>query len=400
MTILFLASRAFSLFRGGIERFSIVLGQRFKSDGHNVIYLSAINDLSPTEEEELGIDVPHLYLPNMLQINSYENQKYLISVCKEYKIDILFNQQADSRDWIKLCSRVTRETNVHLVTILHLDPNHYIDRFQCSFSDIRNSGLSFREQLGLYFRNTTFYRYRQQLFFGRTFSLAIRKSDAFVLLSHNARPRLLRMVGNVDESKIVAISNPVTVDSFLSVSPEKRKQILFVGRMVFASKRPDLLIQIWSRLCNDFPDWELIVLGDGDYLPTIRHKVLMANIPRVHFIGCANSQQYYESASILCMTSNTEGFPLVTVEASQNYVVPLAFDSFPGASDVIRQGITGFIIPPFDIEAYANRLRQLMSNPKLCQEMAEAAHEYVQIFNMDRIAPRWYELFESITHKS
>lgn len=400
MTILFVATRAFTLNRGGIERFSIELGKRFLKDGHKVLFLSSINDLSPEEADNLGLDVPHYYFPIIQKIRSRQNFKYLCDLVETNQVDILFNQQADNLQWIKLCHDVRQKKNVKVVTILHFDPYHYSNLFRASRNQILSAGLSLRKKAGLLIRNTRLYRFRQKHLFGRVFTSAVNHSDAFVVLSQNARPRLMDMMGTVDSHKVSVISNPVTVDYIEQGKPFKKKQLLFVGRMEFEAKRPDLMLLIWERLHLEFPDWELILLGDGDYLPVVRNIASQYNLERIKFMGCSNSAQYYQSASILCVTSNTEGFSLVTVEASQNYVVPIAFDSFTAVTDVIRDGITGYIIPPFDIDSYASRLRHLMSNPGVLNEMAEAAHEYVQIFNMDRIAPRWYELFESITHKS
>lgn len=396
MKILFIANRAFAPNRGGIERFSIELGKRFVKDGHAVIYLSSINDLSADESEHLGINAPHYYLPNIRKTKSRANSRFLYELVSEQHVDILFNQQADTCDWIDLCHEVRLKTKCKVVTILHFDPHHYIDLFHATKEQIVDTGFSLSRKLGLLIRNTPIYRMRQKHLFGCVFKTAVKKSDAFVILSQNAKPRLMEMIGNTDANKVVVISNPVTIDCQIDQKPAKKHQLLFVGRMVFEQKRPDLMLKIWERLYQEFPDWELILLGDGEYLPVVRNHAAQSQLERIHIMGSSNSSKYYQSASILCVTSNTEGFSLVTVEASQNYVVPIAFDSFTAVTDVILNGITGYIVPTFDIDAYTNRLRQLMSNPNLLNQMAESAHDYVQVFNMDRVAPRWYELFNSL----
>lgn len=394
MNILFFAKRAFALNRGGIERFSIVLGNRFLKDGYQVMYLSSVNDLSP--DENLGTEASQFYLPNIQRINCKENYQYLCELVSTQHIDILFNQQADTPECIDLCHDVSRKTHAKVVTILHFDPYHYFNLFRATKEQITNAGLPMHRKLGLLIRNTAIYRFRQKHLFGRVFTSAVTKSDAFVVLSQNARPRLMDMMGSVDERKVVVISNPVTLDYQIKAKPAKQRQLLFVGRMEFEAKRPDLMLKIWERLYQEFPDWELILLGDGEYLPVVRNHAAQSQLERIQIMGSSNSSKYYQSASILCVTSNTEGFSLVTVEASQNYVVPIAFDSFTAVTDVILNGITGYIVPTFDIDTYTNRLRQLMSNPDLLNQMSESAHDYVQVFNMDRVAPRWYELFNSL----
>ena len=396
MTILFLASRAFTPFRGGIERFSLTLGDRFVADGHAVYYLSTEEDYD-SEEERLMYKKDNMsFLPNDKNVNSAQNREYVLSLVKEYEIDILFNQQADNDGWISLCEAVKKQIGVKVVTILHFDPYHYTEIFRASNEKIESSGLPFKQRVGLTIRNTSIYRYRQFKLFGKVFTHAVNASDAFVLLSEHSRQRLMDMVGKVDERKIIAISNPVTVGNNSAEISEKKKQLLFVGRMAFLAKRPDLLLEVWKQLYKDFSDWEMLALGDGDYLSTLKQLAAEYELQRIQFIGNADSSMYYPYASILCVTSNSEGFPLVAVEASQNYVVPVAFNSFTAVQDVIKHEHTGFIVPAFDIDAYVSRLRQLMTNPSLLNQMANNAHEYVSKFNMDNIAPQWYELFESL----
>lgn len=396
MNILFVATRAFSMNRGGIERFSLELGNRFVHDGLCAFYLSLVNDLSFQDIMDCESDKAHYFLPNDHQIACDQNKEYVCQLAEKLHIDVIINNQSDTIGWIDLCEGVCSRLGTKLVSILHFDPYHYHRLFKASFRSIVRSGLPVSEQIGLMFRNSGFYQNRQRRLFGRIYARAINKSDAFVVLSPKARPRLLKMVKAADSSKIVSISNPVTVEEVVADRSTKRNQLLFVGRMEFAAKRPDLLLDIWERIYREFPDWELIMIGSGSYLPVVRRIARQRGLERITFTGSVNSSDYYKSASILCVTSNTEGFSLVTVEASHNYVVPIAFDSFAAVSDVIKHGETGYIVPAFDIDEYCALLRQLMTHPAQLQQMADNAHRYVQRFSMDRIVTQWYELFDSL----
>lgn len=394
--ILFVASCSFSAFRGGIERFSIEMGHRFSLDKHHVAFLSVSKDMDSSEDNPFGFETNQYYLPNPSQIDCKENLNYLIQLIKNLSIDIVFNQQADNTSVTSLCYKARQHTSSRLVTILHFDPNHYSDIFRSSFKDIMSTGLPFCQKVGLMIRNTNLYRIRQRWLFGRVFTQAVRQSDAFILLSQNVEQRFLSMLGSVDGRKIRVIPNPITVDFSKSQMPVKQKKLIFVGRMTLIQKRPDLMLQIWERVYRDFPEWTLSILGDGDYLPTMQQMAAERQLDRIEFWGRVDTSKFYNSASIICITSNTEGFSLVTVEASQNYVVPIAFDSFSVVSDVIKHNITGMIVPAFDVEAYADALRQMMSDPERLAQMSVNAHNYVQMFNMDQIAPMWYRLFDEL----
>ena len=390
MNILFVATHAFSSHRGGIERFCLTLGGRFAEDGHAVHYLAALDDVQ-------NKDALQSFLPDTSSIHTADNARFLEQLVQKTKIDIILNQQADNPGWIALCKEVRQHTGCKVITILHFDPFHYQHIFRASFFDVSHSGLPLVEKVGLIVRNTLIYQLRQKRLFGHVYRQALDTSDSFVVLSKEARPRLLNMIGNDAEvDKIVAISNPVTLGADIQSRPTKKKQLLFVGRLEFCAKRPDLLLNIWQSISPEFPDWQLVVVGDGDYLPIMQRLSTQRKLSRITFTGTTDPIPYYQSSSILCITSNCEGFSLVAVEASQHYTVPIAFDSYAAVTDVIRDGQTGYIVPAFDISAYTTHLRQLMSNPAFLEQMSYQAHEYVGRFSLEAIAPQWYQLFNSL----
>lgn len=390
MNILFVATHAFSPHRGGIERFCLTLGGRFAEDGHAVHYLAALDDVQ-------NKDVLQFFLPDTSCIHSVDNARFFEHLVRDKSIDIILNQQADNQAWITLCKEARQHTCFKLITILHFDPYHYQHIFRASFFDVCRSGLPFGEKVGLIIRNTSLYQSRQKRLFGRIYRQALDASDVFVVLSNEARPRLMGMIGDeVDAGKIVAISNPVTSVADIQHRPPKKKQLLFVGRLEFCAKRPDLLLNIWQAVSLEFPDWQLVVVGDGDYLPVMQRLSTQRNLSRITFTGTTDPTPYYQSSSILCITSNSEGFSLVAVEASQHYAVPIAFDSYAAVTDVIRDGQTGYIVPAFDLQAYTTRLRELMSNAELLEQLSNQAHQYVSRFQMDNIATQWYQLFNKL----
>ena len=66
--------------------------------------------------------------------------------------------------------------------------------------------------------------------------------------------------------------------------------------------------------------------------------------------------EYYKRASILCMISAFEGFPMVLPEAMNYKVIPIIFNSYSSAQDIIENEIDGFLIPPFDINKYQKKI--------------------------------------------
>jgi glycosyltransferase involved in cell wall biosynthesis len=96
------------------------------------------------------------------------------------------------------------------------------------------------------------------------------------------------------------------------------------------------------------------------------------------------------------MTSLFEGFGLVLVEAMHYGVVPMAFNSYANVSDIIEDGKSGYLISPFDINAYAERLAWLMIHEDERQSMSLTAKQKSEEFSMDRIGGKWDKLIDDL----
>ncbi|MCD8299298.1 MAG: glycosyltransferase [Opitutae bacterium] len=221
-------------------------------------------------------------------------------------------------------------------------------------------------------------------------------SDVYLLLSENYFEdfRSYFPEGKVP-CRLAAIGNicafpPVEVDF-----SAKEKELLFVGRLKFADKRPDYLIRIWSQLEARFPDWSLRLVGSGKDEVKLRELAAKLGLKRVFFEGFQKPQEYYRRASIFCMTSAYEGFPNVLVEAANYGCVPVAFDSFAAVHDIIEDGENGLIVPAFDFDKYTEKLARLMSDSDLRGRLARNALKINEKFSPKEIGDKWMSLLSS-----
>ncbi|MCQ2256428.1 MAG: glycosyltransferase [Bacteroidaceae bacterium] len=390
MKILIVTALNITPFCGGIERFALELGKRFSFEGHNVKFISF------KERKDVEKEIQQCYFPKSSKYDCAENERFLHSFILENEVDVLFNQQADSLDIVRLCDAARKETKAKLVSVFHFDPMHYVDIYRASFSDIFSAGLSIGETINLLFHNMSLFRKIQIKKCGSRYSKVYELSDAVVLLSEKAKPAFLSMASIEDASKLYAISNPITNRHTKNQECTKDNLVVFVGRLNFLQKRPDLLLKVWERIYENNPSWRCAVVGNGEYYEIMQKKIRKNSVKNIELVGFADSEDYYKKAKILCMTSNSEGFPLVITEASSYGVVPIAFDSFNAVSDVIKDEETGLIVPAFDVDTYAVKLHSLMNDNGKLSRLSNAATIYTEKFNMDRIVLNWYELFESL----
>lgn len=90
---------------------------------------------------------------------------------------------------------------------------------------------------------------------------------------------------------------------------------------------------------------------------------------------------------------------MVMCEASSQGCVPVAFDSFAPAQEIIVSGENGFLIKPFDLDAYAGTLRALMSDPARLDALSKNAVGNARRFSAGRIADEWLSLFDELLEK-
>lgn len=180
-------------------------------------------------------------------------------------------------------------------------------------------------------------------------------------------------------------------------TPLTARQVIVLARLM-PQKRIDLMLDIWSRVVADFPDWQLTILGEGMEAEALKMQAEKLGIAQsVNMPGAVRDvTPYVEQSSILCLTSEYEGFGIVLIEAMLKGLPVIAFE-YVGVHDIIEDGVDGYIVPFGDVEAYADKLRSLMSSREECLRLREAAFLSVKKFDRERVMRRWTGLFETLT---
>lgn len=386
--ILFIVKYALHPNRGGLERVTIQLGSRFASDGHRVFFLSCLHDM-------VGLTHQY-YLPESDDYLSSRNVSFLSSLLIDKQIDIIINQQSDIPQIPLLCRNSLHGLACKVISVLHFDPHHYEKLFHVPFRDLRYSQLPISQQFVFFLRSSYFYQARLRRYFSQAFRSVFDHSDAMVLLSDFARAPFESMLGCNGNGRLHIISNPLTNRSEPEgVIKKHSNMLLWVGRLSYLEKRPDLMLRIWQRVSPLFPDWSLTLIGDGDYMPQLRKMISQLHLKNVNLLGQTDPDPYYSQADILCLTSATEGFSLVVLEAAVHHVPAIAFDSYSAIRTVISDE-SGCLVPAFDIDAYAETLIGLMRGSQTRQRMGDKAYLHSRSFDMDAISAQWYQLFDQL----
>nr|WP_299244830.1 glycosyltransferase family 4 protein [uncultured Halomonas sp.] len=195
------------------------------------------------------------------------------------------------------------------------------------------------------------------------------------------------------------IANPVVFPLPVSepfIRPEEvvgreRQVLLGVGRLE-EEKGFTKLIEAFAKLADSFPNWDLVILGEGknrECLETQRSSLGLEH--RVHLPGRAgNMADWYQYASLYVMNSRFEGFPNSLAEAMAYGLPVVSSDCDTGPRDIIRQGHDGLLVDPeAGVRGLVEALSSLMLNPDLRDKMANAAVDVRERFAISHITRQW-----------
>ena len=134
----------------------------------------------------------------------------------------------------------------------------------------------------------------------------------------------------------------------------------------------------------------------------LEHKIIQKNLQNSVILKPFSNEilQEYLQASFYAMTSYAEGLPMVLVEASSCGLPCIAFDINTGPSDIIENGVSGFLVQDGDLQGYAGAMQKLMENEELRRKMGAKAKEIVEEkFSKRKVLEQWEELFKALKNK-
>ncbi len=197
----------------------------------------------------------------------------------------------------------------------------------------------------------------------------------------------------VKTNNAVVIPNPVKISNLLA--DISAKKMVAAGRISPVKNFGDL-IKAWEIVHLEFPDWQLDIYGE-DYLQTqkkLEQQIEEAGLQNViHFKGSTeNMLELMSQYSIYAMTSETECFPMVLLEALSIGLPIVSYDCPNGPRHIIDNGEDGILVKHKEVEALATELKTMMRNPAERIRMQNLAkHNYLS-FTTSQVMKQWQTL--------
>ncbi len=214
----------------------------------------------------------------------------------------------------------------------------------------------------------------------------LHQADAIVTLTEQDASKW-----RTDYPQVHVIPNVVHLNPTDRLSTQQQKRIIFVGRLAEQKGIPELMA-VWRMTHRRHPDWQLMMFGEGDHDYVRRLADGLQVSPPVK-----NIFDQYCNCSVLVLTSRWEPFGLVIPEAMSCGLPVVSFEG-DGPSNIITDGVDGYLVANRDTGILADRLCQLIEDETLRRRMGEAAVQSAQRYTAANIMPMWKELFETICH--
>lgn len=187
-------------------------------------------------------------------------------------------------------------------------------------------------------------------------------------------------------------ANPVLEPA--SVLGKEQRAVLAVGRLG-EEKGFDQLLAAFGMLAQRYPDWDLVILGEGPERERLeRQRGSLGLNSRVHLPGRAgNPGDWYARADFYVMSSRFEGFPNTLLEAMAYGLPAVSFDCETGPADIIRAGLDGYLVSPAEgASGLAKAMEAMMQNESKRQRIGNAAVSVRQRFSPERVMAAWDEM--------
>lgn len=222
---------------------------------------------------------------------------------------------------------------------------------------------------------------------------SLRKFDYLVVATNELYEFYEKRIGN---------TKCVKIDNFLDYIPSKKssfknKNFISVGR--FSTEKGFLdLIDVFYKIHLKEKDSKLFLLGDGYEKKLIEDKVnrlgLNGFVIMPGYVVGSRQEEFYLNSSVYLMTSFTEAFGLVLIEAMSYGLPCIAFDCASGPRSIINEKV-GVLVSNRDIDKMSNEALSLINNEKKLNVMKENMSCYINKFSKKEVSKEWIKLLDN-----
>lgn len=197
------------------------------------------------------------------------------------------------------------------------------------------------------------------------------QADIIVALSYFWKDEIEKVTDN--PQKIKVIYNPCPIIEF-SQNVDKCKEILFAGTLNKRKGYKDLILA-FSKIAMKHSDWNLVFAGNGELKEAKKLAKDLGIENQVVFKGWVSGkvkQKIFSEASIFCLPSYAEGFPMAILDA-WSYGLPVITTPVGGLPDILEHGKNALVFEAGNIIVLSQNLNDLIINKELRDKIGHAS---------------------------
>ena len=203
------------------------------------------------------------------------------------------------------------------------------------------------------------------------------------------------------KARVNVVYNGVDIqnDALRTGNCRYEKFLLYIGRLV-STKNLGVAILAFKQLTVSIPDAKLVIVGAGPMRCEWERLVSSRRLDKnIIFLGHVSEDVKHDllcSCCALILPSKLEGFGRVIIEAFA-YSKPVLVSNLHSIKEIVDDGLNGFLVSPYDIDAWAEKMRDLLCNLDKCRTMGNNGRKKVERkFNLELVSDEIEDLYKRI----
>lgn len=225
------------------------------------------------------------------------------------------------------------------------------------------------------------------------------KFDASIFLTEEQKMDVTERVGEQYNFKVIPHFHEKLPNRSTQQVKRDDKTAVIVSRLS-TLKQIDHVIRAFRSVVDQIPDAKLEIWGTGDHKEKLKKLIVKLNLEdNVFMQGYSHTpDQVFQKGLFSLLTSKREGFALSVLESMYNETPVISYKTKYGPSDMIQNGINGFLVEKNNIDILAERMIYMFEHPDEAKTMGEKSKKYInENFNKKEYIKKWLDVVDDVT---